>query len=803
MRLPQVIGPWRLLERLGHGAFGSVYLAEVAGDEGFTSRVAVKILDPGALDQNPSVGQSLIDEAKLLSYLQHPNIVRVLQLQRISHEFLGETWAMAMEYVEGLTLALLLEAVGLQAKSVKVEGVISLLAEVAGALEYAHNHQGQDGTQLLIVHRDLKPANLIITPEGHVKILDFGIAWATERGVDATREGMTKGTLPYMSPEQVHGLPVDGRSDLYSLGTIVFEMLVGEPFVGFYPFGQSDIGRMVKRVAELHFEQRRDLLRDTLQRHPHHLGERESRSLEHLLARLLAREPVERFQTAAELREAVEELYGFWRPEVGRRQLGSMVGDWYRERPKPGADATLPFLPQQSNPEAIFLADPGSDTPASSARLEDGQVGDVAARPGPLDESGSSRGAPREDGGLEAATQPLPAATEQHAEPTEAASLPGKGKPARRRRRRRASRAEHRASNRRFVLSLAAMALLGLGILVLALQSGLLQTPSWGDAGTSSRQPTSGQRIADVRLVRERGATGASTTVQFVNDRGTTVLAPVLSGLRPTDGLALIRGDGNWIRWALVGTRAFKDNRGVLVLFDLRGEEPREHWRLDTFFEETPELPMGIHGATAYGFGDVDFLLSESTDPSAVPAVVAVAHDRNFAPSWLLRINDRGEVIGRRYHPGHLETLFSLSGDSVVVSGVNNRLCPAGRVPCSQEEVVWVVRPPDPGEKTEFLPACGGGPTRPGGQGYSWSKDRYRIVSVNPNFTEPGGFELLLERRKRGSKAACTSRLSFGHSGDFQGQYSECGFRAPVSAINPDAGVICKQWLDLSRERSD
>lgn len=733
MRLPQVIGPWRLTKRLGHGAFGAVYLAEVEGDAGFRSQVAVKLLDASAIEANPTIGQSLVDEARLLSRLRHPGIVRVLDLQRISHEFLGETYAMAMEYTPGITLSALLESLGLEAAGLSMPAIISLCAEIAGALDYAHTHVGQDGHPSLIVHRDLKPANLIVTPEGHVKVLDFGIAFAAERGVDATREGMTKGTLPYMSPEQVHGMPVDGRSDLYALGTILFEMLVGEPFVGFYPFGQSDLARMVKRVAELHFSDRQDLLGDTLRRHPHFLDEEPAVAIEAMLEKLLARNPEERFSSSAEMRQALEGLYSYWRPESGRRELREHMDAWYAAYPVSETPGTQPSQSAKKK-----------EDPAESLALL----------------------VPEQSSG----TQPEPEGT-------------------------------HRLrDSERFRRGALGMILLGLLLFFVAPsrddeRSEPGQAPEAESEGSASVLPKF--RISDVQVTGNRQSTEARTTVSFLDSVGDVVLASVLSGFKSNDGMALRHAPEGGLEFALVATRAHQSSPGVAVLWDLRGEEPTEVWRLDDFFEETPELDIGVHWATSYGFGAVDFLPSGS---AGVPQALVIAHDRNFAPTWLLRLDSSGQVMGRRYHPGHLDRLFPLDRDNVVVSGVSNRLCPGGSVPCVQEEVVWTVPAPSFGERTEFLPGCGGSPTPLGSRGYSWPKDRFRISSVVANANHSGGFELVLVRRARGTKKECAARLAFNRAGEFESQFSECGFEAPLYTVGPDAGEICAKWAQRSAE---
>jgi hypothetical protein len=549
-----------------------------------------------------------------------------------------------------------------------------------------------------------------------------------------------------MSPEQVHGMPVDARSDLYSLGTIVFEMLVGEPFVGFYPFGQSDIALMVKRVAELQFTDRADLLRDTLRKHPHFLDELQCQALEALLTKLLARNPAERFQDTADLRDELERLYVFWRPEAGRRELRGHMDVWYAENPGARNPQTIPYKSKRRN----------SDAEA------------------PVDQSSHQSVATPAEGGAETHVLGTPSGPKNKL-------------------------AERMPDSDRFRKVVLGMILLGVLLFFVAPRQDSDQAANPDEAtdktGAAVAQST-GLRISDARLSGKRNSTEARTTLSFIDSRGEVVLAPVLSGLMAEDGLAILRGADGWLDFALIGTRAYGTARGLLTLWDLRGDQPRELWRLDDFFEETPELNVGIHHATAYGFGGVDFLPGEADPPHSL----ALAHDRNFAPAWLLRLDSTGSIVGRRYHPGHLNTLLPLDAYNLVLSGVNNRLCPAGEVPCEQEEVVWIVPPPSAAERSEFLPGCGGTPTLSSGRGYSWPKDRFRIRSVMPNASARGGFELILVRRASATKPECEARLGFGKTGEFRDQFSECGFEAPIYEVSADAGDICAEWERINDE---
>ena len=206
MRLPQTVGVYRLVERLGSGSFGTVYRAEVVGALGFSQDVAVKVLDPARAIERPDMVASLADEAALLSRLQHPNIVQVRGLEKIEHDFLGTTYAMVMELVRGIPLRRLIDAAVERGHVIPAQASLLLLSEAAEALQYAHAMRGADGRPMNFVHRDMKPGNVLVTKDGRTKILDFGIAFAAERKVTSTAAGMTKGTVLYMSPEQVRGL---------------------------------------------------------------------------------------------------------------------------------------------------------------------------------------------------------------------------------------------------------------------------------------------------------------------------------------------------------------------------------------------------------------------------------------------------------------------------------------------------------------------------------------------------------------------------------------------------------------------
>jgi serine/threonine protein kinase len=219
----QQFGRYRLIERIGEGGMAEVFTAMLSGAEGFERMVVIKRLRPH-LALNPDAVAQFIDEAKLGSVLTHSNIVTVSDFGKV-----GEGYYLAAEFVDGRTLAQIAaryrEKYG---RTVPTAVVFYVIHEVLAGIGYAHERTDTQGRPLSIIHRDVSPTNIMISFEGEVKLLDFGIVKAAER-VSKTREGNVKGNVGYMSPEQARGQDVSPRSDLFSLGLVMFELLSGEP----------------------------------------------------------------------------------------------------------------------------------------------------------------------------------------------------------------------------------------------------------------------------------------------------------------------------------------------------------------------------------------------------------------------------------------------------------------------------------------------------------------------------------------------------------------------------------------------
>jgi serine/threonine protein kinase len=217
-----ISGKYRLDHRLGGGGMAEVFLGSMVGAEGFSRKVAIKRVLPGFSD-NPAFGQMFVAEAQISAQLQHPNIVSVLDFDRDSENRLF----LVMELVEGRDLDALVSS-GL----LPIPLVIFVISEVLRGLGHAHDLPVSTSTLRGIVHRDVSPHNVLLSWDGAVKVSDFGIAKAREASA-ATASMLIKGKPAYMSPEQANGEQLDGRSDLFAVGIMLWEMLVGRRlFVG-------------------------------------------------------------------------------------------------------------------------------------------------------------------------------------------------------------------------------------------------------------------------------------------------------------------------------------------------------------------------------------------------------------------------------------------------------------------------------------------------------------------------------------------------------------------------------------------
>ncbi len=272
---PESLGRYRVVRRLGAGGMAEVFLAKTTGAEGIEKVLVVKRVLPGFARSVKFISM-FIDEAKVAMRLNHPNIVQVYAFEQVRDELV-----LAMEYVDGLDLGRLLSAARRQGRRIPHDLCAFIVSEIAKGLDYAHNRKDESGVPMEIVHRDVSPQNVLISYDGVVKVADFGIARARLVSEDT---GVIKGKFSYMSPEQARGQRVDRRSDVYSLGVLLAELLMNRTM---YP-GQQGM-EVLEQVRDGRFTR------------PRQVDPNVPLELEQVVLRATSFDREERYQTARSL----------------------------------------------------------------------------------------------------------------------------------------------------------------------------------------------------------------------------------------------------------------------------------------------------------------------------------------------------------------------------------------------------------------------------------------------------------------------------------------------------------------------
>jgi serine/threonine protein kinase len=216
-------GRYALVDRIGQGGMADIYLAVTTGERSFRRPLVIKRLRP-ELSADPNAVAQFCDEANLLAAFHDPNIVAVHDFGRWENQFF-----LAEDYVSGRDLGRVVARIFEQGQGPPTEVLAYVGHEVLKALDYAHGLHNDKGQPLEIVHRDISPENVMVSPQGEVKLLDFGIVKANQRRVAKTEIGLVKGNVTYMAPEQARGMEVDGRADLYSLALVLYFCCTGRP----------------------------------------------------------------------------------------------------------------------------------------------------------------------------------------------------------------------------------------------------------------------------------------------------------------------------------------------------------------------------------------------------------------------------------------------------------------------------------------------------------------------------------------------------------------------------------------------
>ena len=275
-------GPYKLIERISVGGMAEVYKATEHGVEGFERTVAVKRILPHIAEDDEFITM-FKDEAKIAGQLNHGNIAQIYNLGQQ-----GDSFYIALEYVAGKDLRNIFTRCQQQGRPMPIAQACFVVMKVSEGLDYAHNKRDKHGRHLNIVHRDVSPPNVLVSYEGEVKLIDFGVAKAAGR-VSRTQAGILKGKFGYMSPEQVRGMPLDRRSDVFSLGVVLYETLVGQRlFQGDTDFATLEMVRTVDVPV------------------PSSKNPEIPKDLEAILMKALSGEPETRYQTAMELHDELQ-----------------------------------------------------------------------------------------------------------------------------------------------------------------------------------------------------------------------------------------------------------------------------------------------------------------------------------------------------------------------------------------------------------------------------------------------------------------------------------------------------------------
>ena len=319
--LPRKLGRYELVAALAKGGMGQVYLACTRGPGGFERLLVVKCALPGSSGNRE---QSLLAEARIAATLQHTNIVQV-------HDVGIEDGVVfiAMEYLHGQDVAAILARAWGTKRPLGLDPALAIALSMCSGLHYAHEKRDSDGSMLEIVHRDVSPSNVIVTYDGGVKIIDFGIAKATSLPSE-TQLGTVKGKPGYMSPEQCRSEPLDRRSDVFCLGVVLYELTTG-----IAPFGGDSEYEIAKAIVELEPVW------------PRAIDSAYPAELEAVIRRALAKDRRDRFPTAQAMHDELAALASRKKLDVSQFALQRAMTSLFRAE----LDA---WQAAQSNEQAMF-----------------------------------------------------------------------------------------------------------------------------------------------------------------------------------------------------------------------------------------------------------------------------------------------------------------------------------------------------------------------------------------------------------------------------------------------------------------
>ncbi len=305
MKKPTQFGKYLLLDRINVGGMAEVFKAKAFGVEGFERLVAVKRILPNIAEDEEFITM-FIDEAKIAVQLSHANIAQIFDLGKAD-----DAYFIALEFVQGKDLRAIYD----RCKQKPVDGSTAMplgqacfiIMKACEGLDYAHNKKDSNGEEMHLVHRDVSPQNILISYEGEVKLIDFGIAKAAGKA-SKTQQGILKGKFGYMSPEQVRGLPLDRRSDIFAVGIVLYELLTAERlFVGESDFSTLEKVRNVEILP------------------PSTYNRRIPEELERIVLKALAKDVEDRYQNAIDLHDDLQAFMYTAGEFYARKDLGAWM----------------------------------------------------------------------------------------------------------------------------------------------------------------------------------------------------------------------------------------------------------------------------------------------------------------------------------------------------------------------------------------------------------------------------------------------------------------------------------------------
>ena len=296
---------YTITERLDHGGMAEVFRGVAESMEGFKKSVAIKRILPN-LTKNQKFVSMFLDEARLSLFLQHANIVQVFDISKTP----DNAYFLVMEYVDGCNLKGLIERQRQKGKKIEIAHAIYMMIECCKALQYAHQLEHPETNEPLgIVHRDISPPNILLSKNGEVKLVDFGLAKANSQ-IESTDPGVVKGKFSYLSPEAASGLEVDARADVFAVGIILWELFTGKRLF----YGDTDY-QTVELVRQARIPSLQALNPDI------------EPELEAVVRKALARDPEDRYHHAADLGDALAQYLFSRRMKVTARDIAQLVRD--------------------------------------------------------------------------------------------------------------------------------------------------------------------------------------------------------------------------------------------------------------------------------------------------------------------------------------------------------------------------------------------------------------------------------------------------------------------------------------------